>query len=177
MPLTLRQIKGSALTHNELDANFTYLESQIPSPNGLSATVAIDNNVGPSDLNMDPGYHIKSIESGTGIISEIAFVPKTSYFLDQSDLNTNGFIRFDLGASNNDLHEVIMEVIDTNTNTDATVKAVVDQANGYTLVQLIADYINLVGLPVYNDNSSAVSNGVPVDCIYATPTGELRIVI
>lgn len=38
MPLLLRQTKGSALTHTEMDGNLTYLESLAPSPSSVSPT-------------------------------------------------------------------------------------------------------------------------------------------
>ena len=39
MSLTLRSTKGNPLTHNELDANFTYLDSKIDSNTLANAAV------------------------------------------------------------------------------------------------------------------------------------------
>lgn len=37
--------------------------------------------------------------------------------------------------------------------------------------------LNLLNLPVYADNASAVSGGLAVNDVYKTATGELRIVV
>jgi hypothetical protein len=37
--------------------------------------------------------------------------------------------------------------------------------------------LNLLNLPIYADNASAVSGGLAVNDVYKTTTGELRIVV
>lgn len=37
--------------------------------------------------------------------------------------------------------------------------------------------LNLLNLPIYADNASAVSGGLAVNDVYKTATGELRIVV
>lgn len=59
MPLVLRNVKGDALTYNEMDDNFLYLESLalsgVPGPTGPAGSSGSPGATGPAGSNGSPG--------------------------------------------------------------------------------------------------------------------------
>lgn len=46
-----------------------------------------------------------------------------------------------------------------------------------TKLKIDASVLLLPNLPTYEDNTAAVADGHPVNAVYKTPTGEIRIVV
>lgn len=44
-------------------------------------------------------------------------------------------------------------------------------------ITVIADFLKLIGLPIYANNAAAITGGLAVNGVYKTATGELRIVV
>lgn len=99
MALTLRTVKGSALTHAELDANFTELEASAAEIQWPNRVLVTQDNVATTlggTIDSTVEYIVTGIIDMTGVVIE---VPTTGIYLRGYNFDVSGLVSSEAGAT------------------------------------------------------------------------------
>lgn len=144
--------------------------------NGLPVNISSNKLLkitGASGVEISEGSSSIKIKNNNLSIGDVA-INITSNFITK--------VHGDGGLQLTSLSPVVIETpapVDINSlYSPVTIKSGAAQVNldAADIIDIVKGKLKITGIPVYSDNTDAISNGYEVDKVYKTPTGELRIV-
>ena len=124
---------------------------------------------------------------GTGItanLSNTVFTPdikiQQGKFISGSDNNTGTYMSSDDGMSyawTAHGYAAIADYSGPGAYTEVGSTDTVGIYSGEFTIEMLSNALKISGLPTYADNAAATTGGLPVDAVYKTAGGELRIVV
>lgn len=162
--LSLDSSDGLSITSDDISVQASDGISDTSSLFVLPDSISISNNKGAIEIK----------EQGSGV---------NAVTLTQNGTDNTAYVRVREDTNTNET-DITLHAIDTINDTDSMLfvgsnKSFLLTTNTAGAKALIvrADSVILEGLPIFADNAAAVADDYPVDGVYKTATGELRIVV